>query len=115
MELIYDTAVEIIISLEIDVKWGEFLTMNDEIILDSLKGDKKVSFNESVKRLSISESIAETVRDPFCDENNPRIISFQDVCQAVCINDYFMKEFTKFLSFYRHLWFAVASRLRHAQ
>lgn len=78
--------------------------MNDEITLDSLKGDKKVSFNESVKRLSISESIAETVRDPFCDENNPRIISFQDVCQAVCIiNDYFMKEFNKLLSFYRHL------------
>lgn len=59
--------------------------MNDEmIIIDSLKGDKKVTFDESVKRLSISD-VSETVRDPFCDENNPRIISFQDVCQAVCI------------------------------
>lgn len=60
--------------------------MTDEIIIESLKGDKKVTFDESVKRLSVSD-VAETVRDPFCDENNPRVISFQDVCQAVCIKN----------------------------
>lgn len=48
---------------------------------DAHKQDKKVTFDESVKRLSISE-VAETVEDPFCDEKNPRVISFQDVCQA---------------------------------
>lgn len=46
--------------------------------------DKKVKFDESLKRFSISE-VTETVEDPFCDENNPRVISFQDVCQAVRI------------------------------
>lgn len=48
---------------------------------DAQKQDKKVTFDESVKRLSISE-VAETVADPFCDEKNPRVITFQDVCQA---------------------------------
>ena len=58
--------------------------MTDELIIESLKSDKKVTFDESAKRLSVSD-VSETVRDPFCDENNPRVISFQDVCQAVCI------------------------------
>lgn len=48
---------------------------------DAHLSDKKVTFDESLKRFSISE-VAETVEDPFCDENNPRVISFQDVCQA---------------------------------
>lgn len=57
--------------------------MNEEMIVeDSHKSDKKVTFDENAKRFSISD-VAETVEDPFCDENNPRIISFQDVCQAV--------------------------------
>ena len=29
-----------------------------------------------------STDVAETVQDPFCDEKNPRVITFQDVCQA---------------------------------
>ncbi|KAG5672796.1 hypothetical protein PVAND_002889 [Polypedilum vanderplanki] len=48
------------------------------------KIEKKVTFEEiekTMKRASISD-IAETVEDPFCDERNPRIITFQDVCQA---------------------------------
>lgn len=52
---------------------------------DEQKTDKKVTFveslNGSLKRLSLSET-AETVEDPFCDEKNPRVITFQDVCQA---------------------------------
>lgn len=48
---------------------------------DAQKNDKKVTFDESVKRLSVSE-VTETVEDPFCDEKNPRVITFQDVCQA---------------------------------
>jgi hypothetical protein len=51
---------------------------------EASKNDKKVTFeeiNQTMKRASISD-IAETVEDPFCDEKNPRIISFQDVCQA---------------------------------
>lgn len=62
--------------------------MNDKMSVDSsssqksVGGDKKVTFDESAKRFSISE-VAETVEDPFCDENNPRVITFQDVCQAV--------------------------------
>jgi hypothetical protein len=43
--------------------------------------DKKVKFTEKSEPVVV-DSIAETVSDPFCDENNPRIISFQDVCQA---------------------------------
>jgi hypothetical protein len=43
--------------------------------------DKKVKFTEQ-KHPTVADSVAETVSDPFCDENNPRIISFQDVCQA---------------------------------
>lgn len=43
--------------------------------------EKKVTFEEK-KRSSLSESILETVADPYCDEKNPRVITFQDVCQA---------------------------------
>lgn len=43
--------------------------------------EKKVEPEEKKRSASISD-IAETVEDPFCDEKNPRIISFQDVCQA---------------------------------
>lgn len=48
---------------------------------DAHKTEKKVQFNGSEKRFSISD-VHETVVDPFCDEKNPRIITFQDVCQA---------------------------------
>lgn len=54
-----------------------------EAIVDPLK---RVKFDENAKRLSVSD-IAETVEDPFCDEKNPRVISFQDVCQAVIFFD----------------------------
>lgn len=37
---------------------------------------------EEIKNQMQHDSVAETVEDPFCDEKNPRIISFQDVCQA---------------------------------
>lgn len=40
--------------------------------------EKKVKFEEK----NVDASVAETVADPFCDEKNPRIITFQDVCQA---------------------------------
>lgn len=43
--------------------------------------EKNVSF-EDERRGSISVDVTETVTDPFCDEKNPRVISFQDVCQA---------------------------------
>ena len=41
--------------------------------------DKKVHLEDTKK---VPDSVAETVADPFCDEKNPRIITFQDVCQA---------------------------------
>jgi len=44
--------------------------------------DKKVKFEETAKPAAADSSVAETVADPYCDEQNPRIISFQDVCQA---------------------------------
>jgi hypothetical protein len=48
--------------------------------------EKKVKFDEksetTKKVLPVPDCVAETVADPFCDEKNPRIISFQDVCQA---------------------------------
>lgn len=49
---------------------------------------KKVKFNKPVQEAielrnqNINESVLETVADPFCDEKNPRVITFQDVCQA---------------------------------
>lgn len=46
------------------------------------KSEKKRIIDENANRFSISD-VTETVEDPFCDENNPHIISFQDVCQAV--------------------------------
>lgn len=50
--------------------------------------DKKITFEVPEGPLNVptmpveNESVSETVEDPFCDEKNPRIISFQDVCQA---------------------------------
>ncbi|CRL07390.1 CLUMA_CG020364, isoform A [Clunio marinus] len=49
--------------------------VNDVKIKNSLN-------SESDKATQPPESAAETVLDPSCDEKNPRIISFQDVCQA---------------------------------
>lgn len=43
--------------------------------------DKKVKFEDN-KESALADSVAETVEDPYCDEKNPRIITFQDVCQA---------------------------------
>lgn len=67
--------------------------MPEEKIVETPKGDikvpvkhdssKHVNFTEkSAVTVSLADSVAETVADPLCDENNPRIISFQDVCQA---------------------------------
>lgn len=75
---------------------------------EALKQDKKVSFVEE-KRFSISD-ISETVVDPFCDENNPRIISFQDVCQAGDFNKIGLKKMINIIfkklssSFYDPWW-----------
>lgn len=46
--------------------------------------EKKVSFaeNDCTLKNGILSDVAETVEDPFCDEKNPRVITFQDVCQA---------------------------------
>lgn len=44
--------------------------------------EKKVKFDEKKVEPTVDASVAETVADPFCDEKNPRIITFQDVCQA---------------------------------
>lgn len=44
--------------------------------------EKKVKIDEKKVEPAVDTSVAETVDDPFCDEKNPRIISFQDVCQA---------------------------------
>lgn len=37
---------------------------------------------EDTKAKALQEAVKETVADPLCDENNPRVITFQDVCQA---------------------------------
>lgn len=31
---------------------------------------------------AVNDAVAETVADPLCDEKHPRVITFQDVCQA---------------------------------
>lgn len=61
----------------------------EEKVVETPKGEikvkvdeKKVKFDEKKEVPSLADSVAETVEDPFCDEKNPRIITFQDVCQA---------------------------------
>lgn len=54
--------------------------MTEEQNGNDLVNDKKVTFQD-LKRGSVSD-VTETVEDPFCDEKNPRVITFQDVCQA---------------------------------
>lgn len=45
--------------------------------------EKKVKFVEKKdEKEALPDSVSETVEDPYCDEKHPRIISFQDVCQA---------------------------------
>lgn len=45
--------------------------------------EKTVSFEDPKPiRPKLQSSISETVQDPFCDANNPIVITFQDVCQA---------------------------------
>ena len=67
--------------------------MPEEKIVETPNGEikikveeKKVKFDEKSepikKELRVPDSVVETVADPFCDEKNPKIISFQDVCQA---------------------------------
>lgn len=34
------------------------------------------------KEAPVNDAVAETVADPLCDEKHPRVITFQDVCQA---------------------------------
>jgi hypothetical protein len=67
--------------------------MPEEKIVETPKGEikvkvdeKKVKFDEKSeaikKEAALPDSVVETVADPFCDEKNPKVISFQDVCQA---------------------------------
>lgn len=65
--------------------------MPEEKIVETPKGEikvkvdeKKVTFDDKngPKELPVPDAVVETVADPFCDEKNPRIITFQDVCQA---------------------------------
>lgn len=45
--------------------------------------EKKVKFEDKKdSKLTLPDSVSETVEDPYCDEKNPKIITFQDVCQA---------------------------------
>lgn len=57
-----------------------------EKIVETPKGDLKIKVDDKkvtfVEKPPVDNSVAETVADPYCDENNPRIITFQDVCQA---------------------------------
>ncbi|CAG9807557.1 unnamed protein product [Chironomus riparius] len=57
--------------------------MSDEQNENVPKDEKKVTFEEmDCSTKPDSTDVAETVQDPFCDEKNPRVITFQDVCQA---------------------------------
>jgi hypothetical protein len=67
--------------------------MPEEKIVETPKGEikvkvdeKKVKFDEKSEPIKKEEALpdtaVETVADPFCDEKNPKVISFQDVCQA---------------------------------
>lgn len=59
------------------------IKMSDEQNGNVSIGEKKVSFEEMDCTLKPdSTDVSETVQDPFCDEKNPRVITFQDVCQA---------------------------------
>lgn len=59
----------------------------------SIKGEKSKSADTTKKEVkfaeakveAVNDAVAETVVDPFCDENNPRVITFQDVCQAAFV------------------------------
>lgn len=51
----------------------------------SIKQNKTPSTRATkIPRLSskLSSSSVQTAVDPMCDENNPKVITFQDVCQA---------------------------------
>lgn len=53
--------------------------------METPKGDVKINSEEKKVKIDdkkVDTSVEETVSDPFCDEKNPRIITFQDVCQA---------------------------------
>lgn len=52
--------------------------------VENPKQEVQVNSNEKQKKAepTVDVSVAETVADPYCDEKNPRIITFQDVCQA---------------------------------
>jgi len=57
--------------------------MSDEQNGNVPKDDRKVRFEEmDCTTKPDSTDATETVQDPFCDEKNPRVITFQDVCQA---------------------------------
>jgi hypothetical protein len=66
--------------------------MPEQKIVETPKGeikvkveDKKVKFDEKIEPVvepAVDDSVTETVADPFCDEKNPKVITFQDVCQA---------------------------------
>lgn len=50
--------------------------------VETPKGEAQANSSEKKVKPTVDASVAETVDDPFCDEKNPRIITFQDVCQA---------------------------------
>lgn len=57
------------------------ITETPKVDLKIKTEEKKVTFAEK-KHSSLSESVLENVADPCCDEKNPHVITFQDVCQA---------------------------------
>lgn len=62
--------------------------MTDEKVVVTPNGETKVKVDEKKVKFEekkvpvVPDTAAETVADPFCDEKNPKIITFQDVCQA---------------------------------
>lgn len=62
------------------------IEQSKEKIVETPKGDLKIKVDEKkvtfVEKPPVDGSVAETVADPYCDEKNPRVITFQDVCQA---------------------------------
>lgn len=57
--------------------------MDAKLKPDNIK--KEVKFEANKNMDPVVDSVEETVKDPFCDESNPRVITFQDVCQAAFV------------------------------
>jgi hypothetical protein len=53
------------------------------MVEENSKNHNGIENEDEIKENSgLMADVAETVKDPFCDEDNPRVITFQDVCQA---------------------------------